>query len=50
MAQHRLGQKEEAQASLARLQEIMQQKAWAKDAEAQAVLREAETLLGTPPK
>jgi hypothetical protein len=45
MAQHRLGEPRQAQEALARLRETMKQPAWAKDAEAQAFLREAEALL-----
>jgi WD40 repeat protein len=50
MTQHQLGQKELAQATLARLQEIAEQPAGANDMEAQSLLHEAETLLvGKPP-
>jgi hypothetical protein len=53
MAQLRLGQKEQAQAALARLREAMKNPRWTKDAEAQGFLREAEALLegkpGEPP-
>jgi tetratricopeptide (TPR) repeat protein len=45
MAQHQLGKKDEAKATLARVREIMKQPGWAKDAEAQGFLREAETLI-----
>jgi hypothetical protein len=45
MTRHRLGQKEDAKATLARLREIMQQPRWTKDAEAQGFLREAEELI-----
>jgi WD40 repeat protein/serine/threonine protein kinase len=44
-AQHELGKKEEAKATLARLREIMKQAGWANNAEAQGFLREAETLI-----
>ncbi|HMF12136.1 MAG TPA: hypothetical protein VKE94_07510, partial [Gemmataceae bacterium] len=50
MAQHRDGNKELAKESLARLREVTKQERWAKDAEAQSFLREAEELiLGKPP-
>jgi WD40 repeat protein/serine/threonine protein kinase len=49
MAQHQLGQKEQAQATFARLREAMKQPRWAKDAEAQGFLREAEEALQTNP-
>jgi hypothetical protein len=45
MAQHQLRESPQAQETLARLREIMKQPARAKDAEAQAFLREAEALL-----
>jgi tetratricopeptide (TPR) repeat protein len=45
MAQHRLGQKEQATATLRRLREVMKQPRWATNAESQGVLREAEGLL-----
>jgi hypothetical protein len=45
MAQHRFGESRQAQETLARLREILKQPAWAKDAEAQAFLREAEAVL-----
>ena len=45
MAQHQLRKKDEAQATLARLREILKQPGWAKDAEAQGFLGEAETLI-----
>src|SRR5262249_13247121 len=45
MAQHRLGEKEEAKATLARLRQVMRQERWAKDAEAQDLLREAEAVM-----
>src|SRR5262249_41332684 len=49
MAQHQLGKREEAKATLARLREAMKQERWAKDAEAQAFLREAEETLQQKP-
>jgi WD40 repeat protein len=49
MAQHQLGRKEEAQATFARLRAIMQQPRWARNAEAQGFLREAEEVLKTKP-
>jgi tetratricopeptide (TPR) repeat protein len=49
MAQHHLGQKEKAQASLERLREIMKQPRWAKNEEAQGFLREAEALMKEKP-
>jgi hypothetical protein len=49
MAQHQLGRKEQARATLARLQEVIRQPRWAQDAEAQTQLREAEELLKTKP-
>jgi WD40 repeat protein/serine/threonine protein kinase len=49
MAQHQHGNKEIAKATLARLREVTNQERWAKDAEAQSFLREAEELiLGQP--
>jgi tetratricopeptide (TPR) repeat protein len=47
MAQHQLGQKEQARTTHARLRETMKQPQWAKKAEAQGFLREAEALLGS---
>jgi hypothetical protein len=51
MAQHQLGQKEPAQATLARLRQTMKQPSEAKNVEAQHFLREAEALIDskTPP-
>jgi WD40 repeat protein/serine/threonine protein kinase len=49
MAQHHLGEKEQARATLARLQEVIKQPRWAENAEAQAELREAEEALKTKP-
>jgi dipeptidyl aminopeptidase/acylaminoacyl peptidase len=45
MAQHRLGRKEQTQATLGRLREALKQPRWANDAESQGFLREAEALL-----
>lgn len=45
MTQHQLGQKEKAQATLARLRETMKDAEWAKNEEAQAFLREAAALI-----
>jgi hypothetical protein len=45
MAQYRLGHKEQAQATLARLRDAMQKPEWAGNAEAQGFLREAEALI-----
>jgi tetratricopeptide (TPR) repeat protein len=45
MAQHQLGKKDEANATLARLREFMKQSGWLNNAEAQGFLREAETLI-----
>jgi hypothetical protein len=49
MAQHQLGQKEQAQATLARLRDAMKNPTWAKNADAQGFLREAEACLSEPP-
>jgi WD40 repeat protein len=49
MAQYRVGQKEQAQATLARLRETMQKPEWAKNEEAQSCLREAEALIEGQP-
>jgi hypothetical protein len=49
MAQHQLGHKEQAHAMLVRLREVMKQKNWAKNAEAQGFLREAEALIEGKP-
>ena len=45
MAQHQLGQSEQARATLAWLQAALKRPWWAKDAEAQGFLREAEALI-----
>jgi tetratricopeptide (TPR) repeat protein len=49
MTQHQLGKKDEAKATLARLRKVMKQERWAKDAEAQGFLREAEETLQQKP-
>jgi hypothetical protein len=49
MAQHQLAKKDEAKATLVRLREVMKQERWAKDAEAQGFLREAEELIEGKP-
>jgi WD40 repeat protein len=49
MAQHRLGQKEQARATLERLRGVIKQPPWAKDAEAQGFVRQAEEVLNTNP-
>ena len=49
MAQHQLGHKEQAQAMLARLREVMKQKNWAQNTEAQGFLGEAEALIEGKP-
>jgi WD40 repeat protein len=45
MAHHRLGQREQARAVLARLQEVLDQSRWAKDAEALDLMHEAQALI-----
>ena len=45
MARHQLGKKDEAKATLARLREVLKQPGWAKQAESQVFLREAEELI-----
>jgi tetratricopeptide (TPR) repeat protein len=50
MAQQRLGENEEAKATLTRLREVMKQAQWAKDVEAQDLLREAEAVLAAKGK
>lgn len=45
MAQHHLGQKEQAAATLARLRDAMKRAHWAKDRAAQEFLRETEEVL-----
>jgi tetratricopeptide (TPR) repeat protein len=49
MAQHQLGRKEQAEATLARLREVVKQPRWATDAGTQDLLREAEQVLKTKP-
>jgi hypothetical protein len=49
MTQHHLGQREQAQATLDRLREVMHQPRSANDAQAQGFLREAEELLSPKP-
>jgi WD40 repeat protein/serine/threonine protein kinase len=44
LAQHRLGQSEKARSTFGRLRVLMKHPKWAKDQEAQACLREAETI------
>jgi hypothetical protein len=45
MAQHQFGKKDEAKATQARLRDLMKQERWAKDAEVQGFLREAEEMI-----
>jgi Flp pilus assembly protein TadD len=45
MTQYHLGQKAEAQATLARLRKLLQTAEWAKDQESQSFLAEAETVM-----
>ena len=49
MAQYQLGQKEQAQATLARLREALTKSRWADDAESVLFLREAKTLIAAAP-
>jgi tetratricopeptide (TPR) repeat protein len=49
MAQHQLGHKKEAQATLARLREVMKQPSWAKNEEFSGFLHEAEELIEGKP-
>jgi hypothetical protein len=49
MAQHQLGRREEAQATLARLRETIKQPWWAKKAVAKGFLQEAEELIEGKP-
>jgi WD40 repeat protein len=49
MAEHLLGQTDQARATLARLRELMKEPRWAHHQEATAFLGEAEALLQTPP-
>jgi hypothetical protein len=48
MAHHRLGHREQARAVLARLRALFDQPHWAKDAEALALMHEAEALISPP--
>src|SRR5262249_4864788 len=45
MAQHQLRKQDEAKEAHGRLREVMKQSGWAKDAESQGFLREAEELI-----
>jgi hypothetical protein len=49
MVHHKLGQKDQAQATLVRLQDVIRQSQWATNPQAQGFLREAEELLKTKP-
>jgi WD40 repeat protein len=49
MAEHFLGQADQARATLARLRELMKEPRWAHHQEATAFFAEAEALLPTPP-
>jgi WD40 repeat protein/serine/threonine protein kinase len=49
LAQHRLGQTEQARATLARSREANSKSAWARDGETQTVLREAAALIEAGP-
>ena len=44
-AQHRLGRSDEARKLLDRLRQLLQQDRWKNDADSQAFLREAESLI-----
>ena len=50
IVEHKLGHPDRATAVLDRLREIMKQPQWAKDPESQALLHEAEAVLGATPK
>jgi len=50
MAQYRLGHKEQAQANLNRLREMLVKPKYARDKEAQGFLRETEMLLKGKPE
>jgi hypothetical protein len=50
MTQHRLGQRQQAQDTLARLRQVVQGPRWAKHEQAQASWREAEALFQLPPE
>ena len=45
MAQHRLGHSDESRELLDRLRQLLQQDLWKDDADAQAFLREAESVI-----
>jgi hypothetical protein len=49
MAQFQLGRLDQARDTYRRLRDTMKRQAWAQDADAQAFLREAETLLRAKP-
>jgi hypothetical protein len=49
MAQHQLGEKEQARATLARLRALMKMPVWATNAEAEGFLREAAELIEGKP-
>jgi hypothetical protein len=49
MAQHQLGKKDEAKATLDRLRKVMKQPRWVNDSEATGFLREAEELIEGKP-
>jgi hypothetical protein len=49
MAQHQLGEKEQARATLARLRALMKMPVWAANAEAGAFLREGAGLIEGEP-
>jgi hypothetical protein len=49
MAQHQLGMKDEARATLGRLREVMKQPSWTLDPEAEGFQDEAEELIGGKP-
>jgi tetratricopeptide (TPR) repeat protein len=48
LAQHRLGRTDAARKLLDRLRQLLQQDRWKNDADSQAFLREAETLIAVP--
>jgi uncharacterized protein HemY len=48
MAQHRLGKKDETEAAMKQLRELMKKPEWAQNPEAQAFLKEAEAVLKEP--
>jgi WD40 repeat protein len=49
MAEHQIGKKDDAKATLGRLHEVMKRPRWANNVEAQGFLREAEELIGGKP-